>query len=79
MLLNEKLQRTDEEGNKFKTSSGVDIDADLVFWCTGISMSTGFLRPALEESLDEQGRVKVGGPGHKAQRWARPLGLLACV
>jgi NADH dehydrogenase FAD-containing subunit len=77
VLLNEKLQRVEGAAQgavqRFTTSSGAELEADLVFWCTGIAVSTSFLRAKLPEALDEQGRVKVRPPPAAPAPAAAPL------
>ncbi len=46
-------------GGKVATSAGGQLDADLVFWCTGATPNTEWLRNCHPDLLDERGFVKV--------------------
>lgn len=46
-------------GGKVTTSKGGQLNADLVFWCTGATPNTDWLKASNADLLDERGFVKV--------------------
>mmetsp|Transcript_16349 Transcript_16349/g.41460 ORF Transcript_16349/g.41460 Transcript_16349/m.41460 type:complete len:306 (+) Transcript_16349:191-1108(+) len=50
-----------EEGRKFKTTGGADIEGDVIFQCTGVSINTAFLKNCelISPALNQRGEIAV--------------------
>ncbi len=56
MILNDKVDGS-QKGPSYRTDNGVDITADIVYWCVGLIPSTSLLKSS--NILDDKGFIKV--------------------
>jgi len=53
------MKELNPKKEKIQTSSGKEIDADHIFWCTGNSLNNAILQKNFKDQLDSKGYLQV--------------------